>query len=387
MRTATAATAIGRGQAPCHASALARTLASPPQRGHADVSLREKSRTVRMRMRMRRLVVKARASAEEKIDPTTGLPISDSDVVKKATVEINGTTWSYRYTVGESKKPTVVLLHGALSSSYSYRRVIDLLGRAGYDVVVPDWPGHGDSGVPAAGKFAFKADDYVHGLSAFLYKVIGKEKKFVLATQGFILGQYGMLYALRNADLIEKLVIFNTPLEAKTPLPGILQKVKGSEGGLFGFNNPFAKSDQGPLESVEAANYMQGGSPYFLDRDDAETYQDPFYDQAKRDAAQSMMKNVNYEELLKTLDEGFQRWRVESLVAFGTSDYYVDWETAIEWLDDKRTCMKFYTFADKMGHTVQDDYPERVAELLQNFCEGNDIQKKSSLKRTGDFTE
>ena len=93
------------------------------------------------------------------------------------------------------------------------------------------------------------------------------------------------------------------------------------------------------------------------------------------------------------------------MVAFGTSDYYIDWNTAGEWLEDKRTCIRFYTFTDKMGHTVQgeqgfislffffvevsfadwcansDDYPERVAEVTKNFIEGKEIQRKGDLKR------
>ena len=208
-------------------------------------------------------------------------------------------------------------------------------------------------------------------------------------TQGFVLGQYGMLYALKNPDKIDKLVILNTPLQRKTPLPAILSKLKGSEPGLFGLPNPFAQKQSGPLDLVDAGNYMQGGSPYYLDRDDAEAYQGPFESQEFRDAAQKMMEGCDYDALLDQVDEGFRTWRNDSLVAFGTSDYYIKWETASEWLEDKRTSMKFYTFTDKMGHAVQDDYPERVSEVLQNFMEGVDVQKKvdPSIKRGGDFTE
>ena len=128
---------------------------------------------------------RASASAEDKIDPTSGELISENT---KDSVEVNGTRWSYRKTEGDgSGKPTVVLVHGALSSSYSYRRVIDLLGKAGYRVVAPDWPGHGDSGAPAPGKFGYGSADYVHQLAAFLHKVLGGDSKFVFVTQGAFL--------------------------------------------------------------------------------------------------------------------------------------------------------------------------------------------------------
>ena len=46
--------------------------------------------------------------------------------------------------------------------------------------------------------------------------------------------------------------------------------------------------------------------------------------------------------------------------------------------------MRFFTFPDKMGHAVQDDYPERVSEVLDNFMQGRSVQRKGSLKRVGD---
>ena len=290
----------------------------PRQSGrHVAAARLQLSRSARTRTAPR-----TRAVGEEKIDPTTGMPLSDSDVVKKDAVEINGTTWAYRYTEGDEDKPTVVLLHGALSSSYSYRRVIDLLGREGYNVIAPDWPGHGASSVPAQGKFAYTDADYVHGLAAFLKKVVSRDT-FVLVTQGFVLGQYGLLYALnKGKDKIEKLVILNTPLTKKTALPPILSKLAGTDGGFLGSLFGGIKS-AGPLEEVSAQNYMQGGSPYFLDKADADAYQEAFEAQANRDAAQAMMENLEYESLVRKIDEGFQTWKVDSLVAFGTSDYYV----------------------------------------------------------------
>ena len=327
-------------------------------------------------------------SSQGKINPSTGLPIEDSDVVQKKEVTINGTTWAYRCTEGAQdesdktkKKPAVVLLHGILSSSYSYRAMIQIMGQAGYRVVAPDWPGHGLSSAPGE-KFTFKEDDYLHSLKAFLHKLQVDESPYVLVTQGFILGQYGLLYALKNKDDIEKLVMFNTPLLKKTPLPPVLKSVKGSDG-IFGF---FAQKNEGPLEEIRADNYMQGGSPYYLDGQDATVYQEPFEKQEYRDAVQSLMNLVDYEDLVDRIDQGFRTWRKESLVAFGTSDFYVDWNTASEWLEDKRTNIRFFTFSDKMGHSVQDDYPERVAETTINFIEGEDIQRKGKITRTGDVT-
>ena len=315
------------------------------------------------------------ASGDGQVDPMTGMPVINAVLEKEVT--INGTKIHYRCSEGKESSPTIVFLHGVLSSSYSYRKVIDLLGQEGYNCVAPDWPGHGDSDVPASGKFNYRADDYLHLLEAFLYKLNVREN-YILVTQGFILGQYGLLYALKNRESIDKLVVLNTPLETKTQMPGILKKLKGSGGGLFG---GLFGSEGGSVAEIRADTYCGLGGPYLMPADDALVYQEPFLKQEYRDSASKLMENVDYEQLLQEIDSGFRRFKTDTLLAYGTSDRYMDWNTATEWLDDKRTCMKLFTFPDKMGHFAQEDYPERVADTILKFCEGENVQIKGDLSK------
>lgn len=318
------------------------------------------------------------SSNTQRIDPITGSILGFSDAIEKKEVTINGLKWSYLEHEGDKdNKPTIVLIHGVLSYSYSYRQVIELLANQGYPVIAPDWPGHGTSEVPSPSAWNFTEQEYVQGLSDFIQKTVPNQP-FVLVTQGFILGQFGLLYALENSANISKLVILNTPL--KTGMPSELKKYQ-TKKGMFGM---FA--EKGPPKDVAADYWVAGGGPYILEREPANAYMEPYSSEESKLAVQLLMDNVEYDSLLTKINQGFMRWKVDSLVAFGTSDRYVDWKTAIEWLDSKRTNMKMYAFPDKMGHFVQEDYPERVATALMKFIQGENFNVKGKVRRVGDST-
>ena len=53
-----------------------------------------------------------------------------------------------------SKKPTLLFLHGYPSSSYDWRNQIETFSAAGYEIIVPDLLGYGDTDKPTS------VDDY-----------------------------------------------------------------------------------------------------------------------------------------------------------------------------------------------------------------------------------
>ena len=53
-----------------------------------------------------------------------------------------------------SKKPTLLFLHGYPSSSYDWRNQIETFSAAGYEIIVPDLLGYGDTDKPSS------VDDY-----------------------------------------------------------------------------------------------------------------------------------------------------------------------------------------------------------------------------------
>ena len=140
-----------------------------------------------------RVAVVAGATSEPEqrpVDPVTGLEVEERS--ERRAVEAGGLAWSYLQAGdwADATRTNVLCLHGLLCSAASYREVVDGLGERGFNVVAPDWPGHGSSEVPsAAGGFDFSPAAYVGALEAFVAASPLQGRPFVLVTQGFVLGQ------------------------------------------------------------------------------------------------------------------------------------------------------------------------------------------------------
>lgn len=100
--------------------------------------------------------------------------------------EAGGLRWFYREAepINESDKPPVVLLHGLVSQSYSWRGVMEKLAEAGFRAIAPDWIGHGYSGKPNKSEFAYTPDAFVKGLDSWLQTM--EIERFSLAVQSFL---------------------------------------------------------------------------------------------------------------------------------------------------------------------------------------------------------
>ena len=184
-----------------------------------------------------------------------------------------------------------------------------------------------------------------------------------------------MLMALRNAELVEKLVVLNMPLDVNSKLPGPLGAAK----------NPILKAFT-RKSSIDAGMFVASGGPYAVQWDDAQAYQEPFDTEAGKEAFFATMDQCDWKGLLAEVDAGFDQWQGESVVAWGTADRFLDLKNALMWLETKRTCMKTFVFKEKVGHFPQSDYPERVCELVEKFVAGESLVN-TSTKRVGDSTQ
>ena len=155
------------------------------------------------------------------IDEMTGELLPDAMVAKETTIplSVNGTTYSTFYrsieAEGDEKKGTFLCLHSALTSSYLYKNLLPSLAKEGYNAIAPDFLGHGESEKPSkaagGGTFDYSPSSFVSFLDAFVSSQNISGPLFVM-TQGYVLGQYGLLYALEKSEQIDKLVVLNTPL-------------------------------------------------------------------------------------------------------------------------------------------------------------------------------
>lgn len=346
---------------PFTASRRAPMAAAPPPAAAAW-----QRRQQRRSSRNNQLSVLARAELEE-IDPMTGDVIAGTSMTAEAgeRVEAGGYTWAYRR---EEANPDltnpvmlpVLCLHGIGSSSYGYRNMLRLLSQEGHEAVAVDWLGHGYSSKPTSG-FDYSADSFVAALSDFVAAIGWDKRPFVLMVHGYILGQYGMLYALENEDSVAKLVILNTPLGVKTPLRPELAAYKSKL--------PFMRPKAGARFAADLFN--AAGGPYAMQYRDAQAFAAPYEeDPAASAAIAAIMDKVDFPQLIKRVDEAYESWRTPSLLLFGTSDQFIDLKTVLDWLDTKRTTMKLATgYEAKLGHMPQEDYPDAIFKPILKFIE------------------
>src|ERR1700741_570611 len=78
---------------------------------------------------------------------------SSTATVFYRTLNVEGVEIFYRE-AGPRNSPTVLLLHGSLSSSHMFRNLIPMLADK-YHVVAPDFPGYGESSAPSVNDFDY----------------------------------------------------------------------------------------------------------------------------------------------------------------------------------------------------------------------------------------
>ncbi|EPS67727.1 hypothetical protein M569_07047, partial [Genlisea aurea] len=143
-------------------------------------------------------------------------------------INSGGFQWFVRETgSSDSRRGTILFLHGAPTQSFSYRLVISQLADMGFHCFAPDWIGFGFSDKPQPGYgFDYTAEKEYHQALDTLLESLGIQSPFFLVVQGFLVGSYGLTWALKNQSKIAKLVVLNTPLTNSSPVPGLFQQLR-----------------------------------------------------------------------------------------------------------------------------------------------------------------
>lgn len=268
-------------------------------------------------------------------------------------------SWWVR-TLGEPQAPkgTVLLLHGAPAQSYSYRDVMKQLAALGYRVYAPDWLGYGFSEKPQPGyEFKYTEEAYHRELDNLLVR-LEIEAPFFLLTQGFIVGSYGLTWALNNPSRVSKLAVLNTPLTPSAPLPSLFQQLRVPFLGEFTCQN-----------AVLPERFVEGGSPYVLELDDADVYRLPYLDSS--DPGFSLLESTRkapVKDLTARIARGFasSSWQVPTIVAWGEADKYLPKSEAEEFAKSNPDVIKTAMLSGA-GHLPQEDWPEKVVEAIDGF--------------------
>jgi len=298
-------------------------------------------------------------------EPTEN-PLDKLPEAERASIVVDGNEWSYLRTKdGAADKPTIVCLHGILSSSYSYKETMKIFQRDGYDAVAVDWLGFGQSDKPAG--FDYTPGGYTQALTKFLDE-LSLNKPIILCTQGYILGQYGVLWATENPERIEKLVILNTPLGMKSKLVDPL-------GSYKGFLKGFAFGKQ-----PDAGMFHAGGGPYAFNFTDYKNLNGPYQEnEDARVAFEAIMEELDWNKLLTRVSIAYEGFRKPAVITWGTDDKYLELDSVLEWLETKPTTTKLFGFPATMGHFPQIDYPEQLVETIERFINDQDLKEPSEV--------
>ncbi len=280
--------------------------------------------------------------------------MDQGSAIAEHTVSVNGLTWFYRQLqpIGESARLPVVLLHGLVSQSYSWRQVMPPLAQQGFRTIAPDWLGHGFSDKPDRRDFPYTPEALSAALGDFLDAL--ELPQVHLVAQGF-LGSVGIQYALEHPDRVDRLVIINAPIGPGTKLPWKIRQM-----GL-----PLA-GDMITQDPLLVDRTLEGGGPYQVDDADLDIYRRPFLKSS--DVGRALMTTVrrlDIENVSQAIAAALPQWDHPTLVLWGESDPWLPVslaEAAVRALPNGEL-----QTLDQVGHYAQEDWAEKVAAALERF--------------------
>ncbi|MBI4589297.1 MAG: alpha/beta fold hydrolase [Candidatus Rokubacteria bacterium] len=268
--------------------------------------------------------------------------------VQEKTTRVNGMKIFYREAgAGEP----ILLLHGVPTSSYLWRHLMPRLAHFGR-AVAPDHYGFGKSDKPPDADYSVPG--YVRYLEGFT-AALGVERLHLIVHD--FGGPFGLALATAHPNRIRSLVLMNTifysdyewhPLAKIWRTPG-----DGEELMAKWTRERFAN---GMLKWL--------AQPEKLTPADLDAYYESIADPAMRAAILALYRNTNpsdhpeWEERLRGL-------HVPALIIWGRRDPFLGADWAERFHRDLQGSSLH--ILDDAGHFVQEDQPENVAQLIEEF--------------------
>ena len=280
--------------------------------------------------------------------------MAQGGAIAEHTVFVGLYTWFYRelQPLGDTPRLPVLLLHGLVSQSYSWRQVMPGLAQQGFRTIAPDWIGHGFSEKPDRRDFPYTPESLVVALASFIDAL--ELPQVHLVAQGF-LGSVGIQYALGHPDRVDRLVIINAPVSVGSKLPWKIRQM-----GL-----PLA-GDMITQDPLLVDRTLEGGGPYQVDAADLDMYRRPFLKSS--DVGRALMTTVRrlaIDKVSQDIAAGLQTWDHPTLVLWGENDPWLPIslaEAAVQALPNG----ELQTLA-QVGHYAQEDWAEKVVGAIEVF--------------------
>lgn len=282
-------------------------------------------------------------------------------------VSVDGQRLHY---VDEGRGETLLMLHGNPTWSYLYRHLIQDL-RDGHRCVAPDHLGYGYSEKPRHGDYSMRA--HIMRLQGFVSKLGLRRVTLVVQDWGGIIG---LGWAVRNKELVERLVIMNT---AGFPLPSreALVRMRPLPWGLA-LLYPLKLPVVGELFVQGANGFVRGLLPTGihhrerLDSHVMEGYLDPYPTWGSRRAHLSSVRQIPLSprhptwRLLQEIGAELEGWTVPTQLVWGMRDpVFVPW--FLEEFERRLPNHAPTVRIEDASHFLQDDRPDLISPVIRRF--------------------
>ncbi|MBE9197814.1 MULTISPECIES: alpha/beta fold hydrolase [unclassified Nodularia (in: cyanobacteria)] len=269
-------------------------------------------------------------------------------------IKVDSLEWFYRECepIGRTDLLPVVLLHGLVSQSYSWRNIMPALGSQGTRAIAPDWIGYGFSAQPEKWDFAYTPDKFITALEGFV-KALELER-FSLVVQGY-LGSVGLQYALRHPEQIANIAILNTPISTTAKLPWKIKQLGLPLAGEMMTQDPLLVD-----------RTLEGGSRYRIEDKDLDIYRKPFLKAST--AGRSLLatvRNLQLDQAMSEIESGFKEWQQPILIQWGMIDPWLPIEVAQKFADSVPNAELIKI--NNVGHYPQEHYHKTILEDLLPF--------------------
>jgi len=269
-------------------------------------------------------------------------------------IKVDSLEWFYRESspIGRTDLLPVVLLHGVVSQSYSWRNILPALGNQGTRAIAPDWIGYGFSATPEKRDFAYTTDAFITALSGFV-KALELER-FSLVVQGF-LGSVGLQYALRHPEQIANIAILNTPISTAAKLPWKIKQMGLPLAGEMMTQDPLLVD-----------RTLEGGSRYRIEDKDLDVYRRPFLkSSAPGRALLATIRNLQLDSATTEIESGFKQWQEPMLIQWGMIDPWLSVDIAENFANSVPNAELIKL--NNVGHYPQEHYHETILQDLLSF--------------------
>ena len=266
----------------------------------------------------------------------------------------------------------IVCVHGWPETKRLYLKVIEPLAAAGFEVIVPDLRGFGDSGLASDGLCDIVS--HARDLYALVHDHLGHDN--VVLMGGDLGGPTIQEMALRWPEWVDRMILFNSPLPYdKERMAGLRTRTPKETLDYYVRQGTDADALLAELDSVEKRReyiaqfytHRNWAHPGAFDVEEVAFHCEPFVDAAKLRASFANYESVFSEAKRAERPLMGRNWITPTLVYFGISDAVMppDFDAMAAAVFDR--CVGPRRI-EGCGHFVPWEAPDRLVEGTVDFC-------------------